>query len=162
MKGLKTGIVLLAMLNIVLFCTPPPDINKEETINNIHLKGKYTNADKNYFAQFFQEMQDAVNTKNAEKAFSFYSKDFMSDSGINLEELKKNTILVYKVYTKIKYEMKNISVHIQKTDAVSIDNYIYSAKPKKRGYKPLNYSGKERIYWKKEGDTWKIINWVYE
>lgn len=145
------------------FCTPPPDLPmKEEVVESIHIKGKYKKEDVEYFVKFFKEMQEAVNSKNAEKAFSFYSKDFMSDSGVKLDELKKNTILIYKVYDNVKYTMSDIKVHIREKEAVSTDDYTYSAKPITKGYKPLDYNGKERIYWEKEKDAWKIANWVYE
>ena len=162
MRFLKIFFSLLIILNILTLCSPPPEVIREETIGDIHLKGRYTQEDKEYFINFFKEMQEAVNSENAEKSFSFYSKEFMSDTGAKLDELKKNTILVYKVYDNIKYNMTGINVHIREKDAVSTDDYTYSAKPVARGYKPLNYKGKERIYWNKEKDTWKIVNWIYE
>ncbi len=148
------------ILNIFPFCSPPPF--REETIENIHFKGNYKKEDAVYFLRFFKEMQQAVISKNTEKAYSFYSEDFMSDSGVNLEKVKKNLIIINKAYGKINYIMSDVNVHIQKSQAVSTDKYIYSAMPIRKGYKVLNHKGKERIYWKKEKDKWKIINWVNE
>ncbi len=162
MRLWKVLFSVLITLNIFTFCTPPPDLIKEETIGDLHFKGKYTKEDTEYFVNFFKEMQEAVNSKDAEKAFSFYSKDFMSDSGVKLDELKKNTVLIYKVYDNVKYTMLNINLHIRDKEAVSTDDYAYSAMPIAKGYKPLDYKGKERIYWEKENNEWKIVNWVYE
>ncbi len=158
MKLLKILFILVMILTIFPFCSPPP--YREETIENIHFKGNYKKEDAVYFLRFFKEMQEAVISKNTEKAYSFYSKDFMSDSGVKLDKVKKNLAIINKAYSKINYTMSDVNVHIQKSQAVSMDNYTYFARPVKRGYEVLNHKGKERIYWKKEKDEWKIINWV--
>lgn len=144
-------------------CSPPLDIpEKEEVVKDTKFKGDYTEKDIEYFLSFFNEMKDSVKNGDAEKSFSFYSEDFMSDSGVNLEDLKKNTTQLYKAYNKIIYEMSDVKVHVKGDKAVTVDNYVYKATPVMKGYKFLNYSGKERIYWQKEKGKWKITNWVYE
>lgn len=162
MKFFKVFLMLTVILYVFVFCSPPPEMMKEEVAGNMHVKGSYSKDDVDYFLKFYKEMQEAVRTKNSEKAFSFYSKDFMSDAGVKLDELKKNTILLNKVYDKINYVISQVKIHIQGKLAVSTDNYSYSAVPLQKGYKSLNYKGSERIYWKKEKGTWKIVNWVYE
>ncbi len=163
MKLFKVLLIPAVIVSFFILCSPPPDIpEKEEVIKDTKFKGDYTKNDIEYFLSFFNEMRDSVKNRDAEKSFSFYSKDFMSDSGVNLEDLKKNTTQLYKVYNKIIYEMSDVKVHVKDDKAVTVDNYIYKATPIMKGYKLLNYSGKERIYWQKEKGKWKITNWVYE
>ena len=162
MKLFKILFILIIISSIMYTqCTPPPPL-KEEDIDGVHFKGDYKKEDVAHFLNFFKEMQEAGESKDTEKAFSFYSENFMSDAGVKLDELKKNTILVNKVYGKIKYKMSNVSLHIRNKEAVSTDDYIYSARSIKKGYKSLDLKGMERIYWSKESGEWEIINWVYE
>jgi hypothetical protein len=161
---MKARQILIGLFILFIFsqCTPPPQSVPEKKVDDVTFRGNFLEEDQMFFLQFVIDIQRAVNSKNAEKSFSFYSKNFMSDSGIDLAKLKKNTILVNQIYDDINYQISDITIHIGKGKAVSSDNFTYTAKPLKTGYKPLDYSGAERIYWKKENGSWKIINWIYE
>lgn len=163
MKLFRILLVILLIGVYLKSCSPPPDLpEKEEVVSNVKFKGDYTKDDVQHFLKFLKAMQKAVNEKNADASFSFYSEDFMSDSGVKLEDLKKNTELLYEVYSQVKYIVKDVKIYVKDDKAVSSDNFTYSAVPIAKGYKKLSYKGQERIYWQKEGDEWKIINWVYE
>jgi len=163
MKGLKGIVIFFLITGVIFACSPPPELpDKEEMVKNVKFKGSYSRDDVDYFLKFFNEMRESVKNEDAEKSFSFYSRDFMSDSGINLNDLKKNTELLYKAYDNIVYSVSDVQVHVKADKAVTTDNYFYKAGPAEEGYKPLNYKGRERIYWQKEKENWKIINWIYE
>ncbi len=159
-KGFYIVTIILNILIINVSCTKkkPEQVVK----GNITFKGNYQQNDMEYFMRFFKEMQNAVENRDAERAFSFYSKNFMNDMGISLKKLKSNTEKFYKDYDKIVYKMSNISVNLKDDKALSIDDFEFSAEPVKKGYEPIHYKGTERIYWQKENDTWKIVNWIYE
>ncbi len=163
MKLFKGIIIFNIIMAFFITCSPAPEIpEKVEVVKNVKFKGSYTKTDIDYFLVFIEEMRKAIQNKDAEKCFSFYSKSFMSDAGVNLNDLKKNTKLLYKAYKEINYEVSDMKVHVDKDNAVTTDEYIYTAKPANKEYKPLKYTGKERIYWQKEGNKWKIVNWIYE
>lgn len=147
-----------------LTCSAPPDNlpAKEEVVSNMKIKGDYIKNDIQYFLKFFADMQNAVSTKDTEKSFSYYADDFGKDSNINLSAMKKNIEFVNQSYKDINYTMKDLKVYIKGNEAISYDSYTYSAQPINMNLKPLAYSGKERIYWIKAGNSWKIVNWVYE
>ena len=93
MKYIRIIIIMLIAASLIGSCLKPPRAMKEETVNNILVKGNYTDADRDYFAGFFDEMQTAVNSKDAKKAFSFYSDDFMQmifSKFLNRSYLQKN------------------------------------------------------------------------
>ncbi len=156
---MKKRVTPYAMIIVLLISISCQKINNSQK-KGFLIKGVYSEEDVNFFTNFFKQMEEAVRTEDLEKSISFYSKDFMSDEGINLEQVKENTEFVYEHYDNINYKMSNIIVTLKNDKAVSIDNFEYSAEPVKESLKPLEYKGTERIYWKKEGDEWKIINWV--
>lgn len=164
MKILKGLLVFCTMVSVLITCGPPPEKlpEKEEVVQGMKIKGDYNKKDIDYFLEFFSAMQKAVNEKDTEKAFSFYSEDFGKDTGVNLTSLKKNLHDLNKNYKSIKYTMQNLKVYVREDNAVSDDVFLYNAVPVSRKFPALKYKGKERIYWKKEGQEWKIINWVYD
>ncbi len=150
------GVVLLGN------CTKRSPEQMIEKKGGIVFRGVHSKNDNEYFLSFFKRMQEAVANRDLEASFSFYSDKFMNDEGVKLDVLKRNTKILYKNYHNIVYKMTNIRVTIKDNRAVSVDEFSYSAEPIKRGYKKLNYTGTERIYWEKEGDNWKIVNWIFE
>ena len=86
----------------------------------------------------------------------------MKDAGKDMKTMKKNNEILNKSYKNISYTMSEIKVNIDGNSAVSSDKFIYSATPAVKGYKPIKKEGTERIYWKREEGTWKIVNWIYE
>ena len=80
------------IMSVFTSCTPPPESYKQVS-EDIKVKGSFTDKDTEYFIKYYREMQEAVKNKDADKAFSFYSKNFMSDAGIKLSQMKKNISL---------------------------------------------------------------------
>ncbi len=154
--SLSIGVILFAN------CTKKAPEKIIEKQGGVIFKGIHKRSDTAYFLKFFKEMREAVENKDLEQSFSFYSEEFKNDEGIKIDVLRRNTDVLYKNYKNIVYKMTNISVFIKGDKAISIDEFSYSAVPIERGYKKLNYTGTERIYWQKEADEWKIVNWIFE
>lgn len=123
-------------------------------------KGDYSQEDMSFFKGFFNEITEAARNKDTKKSFSFYSKSFMKEQGVMIFTIKKNIDYLYENYDDINYKMNNINLMIDKDKALSTDDFEYTARPVKEGMPELEYQGKERIYWKKEGNQWKIVQWV--
>ncbi len=153
----KSILMILVLLAFGTMC-----VKVEEKKNGFTVKGNYAESDVKFFTGFFSQMQQAVKDKNLDKSLSFYSKDFMSDEGADLNQIRKNTAYIYENYDNIIYVMKNIKINIKDNSAVSVDEFEYKADSKNKKLKNLNYTGRERIYWQKENGDWKIINWIYE
>jgi len=131
---------------------------EKSTKNHISVYGNAPKKSVMFFDDFYSAMIMASEKKDLDKSFSFYSTNFPA----NLEKLKENTKKMYENYKDIIYVPESIVVNIEGDSAITSDSYTFSAQPIKiKEYEPMNYSGKERIYWKKEGETWKIINWIY-
>lgn len=131
---------------------------EKSTKNHISVSGNAPKKSVMFFDDFYSAMIMASEKKDLDKSFSFYSTNFPA----NLEKVKENTKKMYENYKDIIYVPESIALNIKADSAITSDTYTFSALPIKiKEYKPMNYSGKERIYWKKEGDTWKIINWIY-
>ncbi|MDD5065492.1 MAG: hypothetical protein PHF84_00460 [bacterium] len=163
MNPIKLWRTSFLLMMAMIACVPPPGMNgREEKTGDMTIKGEYTKEDIDYFSGFRKNISEAIRNKDVEKAFLYYSEGFSSDTGVKLSELKKNTVLLYKVYEQINYSILDFSVNVKGGTAVSTDRFTYSASPVNLSYKPLDYQGKERIYWQKENGVWKIVNWIYE
>lgn len=163
MPLMKSFFCAAAITALCVFCSPPPDLPvREETADGLTIRGDYTKEDTAFFLDFRRIIQEAMREKSVDKAFAFYSDSFMSDTGLRLEEMKKNTRLLYRVYRDILYGVSDYSVSISKDTALSKDRFTFRAVPVNPAYKPLDQGGRERIYWQKENGQWKIVNWVYE
>ncbi len=131
-------------------------------IGKIKIKGKYTESDLDQFIKFYKSLKEAAEKEDLEMSISFFAPEFEKIAGIKIDELKENTAAVYRDYDNIKYTTSNVKIIITGNSALTIDDYEYKADPTIKGLKPLHYKGKEKIYWKKTGDKWQIINWIYE
>lgn len=163
MSLMKTLLSAMVLAGLCASCSPPPDLPvREETIDGMTIRGDYSKEDTAHFQNFRKTIPEAMREKDAERSLAFYSDSFMNDTGVKLEELKKNTRLLYRVYGDIQYSVSDFSVSVRKDTALSKDRYTFKAVPVNQAYKPLDYEGRERIYWQKEGGVWKIVSWVYE
>jgi hypothetical protein len=163
MKSVKWfgSVVLLSCL--LAFCAPPPELPKpEKIIENMTIKGDFSEADVRYFLDYRKQIEGAMKAMDVERSFAYYSPDFMNDARLKLEDLKKNTRIMFKAYRDIRYVISEFKVQVNRDTALSEDRFVFTAVPKDPSYKPLAYKGKERIYWQKQDNVWKIVNWVYE
>jgi len=134
----------------------------EEQKEGITIKGTFSKQDVDFFVQFVKEMENAVAQKDIEKCLSFYSENFLNEKNLDKNKARENTQYVFDNYTNIKYKMKNLVANVKNDKAVSVDEFEYSAYPIDKKLDKLEFKGKERIYWIKENNEWKIVNWVIE
>lgn len=161
MNGLKTLTGLfISTVFMMTSCGIGVD-TRQLTENRILMQGDYTRADMEFFDGFYSSIIKAIEEEDVDTSFGFYSDSFMDKPVSYLNGLRENTEKLYLRYRDILYDPENIIITVKSSEAVSTDEFRYSAVPEKSGSgSPLNYSGKERIYWKKEESGWKIVNWV--
>jgi len=152
--------ILVVLMQVILLCA----CSKEQSSDvNFSLKssGDLTKEDINFFKDFYVKMIKAVENEDVEMSFSFYSENFMKDS--EKEVLKKNIERLYSDYKNAVYVVENVSLVVKKDEAITEDDYSYSAIPEKTSedLKPIVLKGHERIYWRRENNLWKIYQWVY-
>jgi len=133
-----------------------------KTVNNIQVEGDCTAADVAFFDSFYTAMIQAVRTEDVDKSLSFYADGFKGLTDESMAGLRKNVAVLYANYRELVYSPDSIRLTARGSEAVTTDQYSYNAVPEdSRKFKPLNYSGRERIYWKKEDGAWKIMDWIY-
>lgn len=106
----------------------------------------------------------ALSSHDIEKIKTFYTKDYKSTDGFNLDELTKMLEKTYDAYKNIKYKTKITSIDINdswaliqmkdKTKASVYPTEIKEIKEEKKGI--LEGKSVYNLYLKKENNTWKI------
>lgn len=158
----KIVVVLSIMLGMLGFLFISGCSSHKSSGNNIKVSGQCSPADVTYFDGFYTMMIQSCVNEDAKASFGYYSTGFKGGSTEYMDKLKKNIITLYANYQKIKYDPSNISLTVQGDEAVTSDDFSYSAQPEKNSsVEALNYSGKERLYWKKENGAWRITEWIY-
>ncbi len=98
--------------------------------------------------------------KDVNKALSLYSDEFFYI--LSKEKFKNNIKTLFTYYNKIKYIPEKYKV-ILKKNTLLIENIVYyEAYPKSKKFAQIVYKGRERIYFKKEDDKWRIVAWIYD
>ena len=152
-------IIMAATAFFVFSCSPQGGV---KTANNIKVEGNCSAADVQFFDSFYSAMIKAVETEDLENSLAFYSEGFKGQTPEAQEGLRKNTTALYDNYRNIVYSPTEIRLLGGEDEAMTTDAYSFNAIPEDvRKFKPLTYSGRERIYWKKENGTWKIVDWIY-
>ncbi len=153
---LNLGLIIITMF-FLASCGSTTDKGQ-----SIKLNGKYSKADVAFFQDFYAGMVQAAQNEDIDKSLAFYSSSFKGASPGYLDKLRANIQSLYVNYKNITYVPKNVSLTIEGDDAMASDEYTYTAQPEAGSrFKPLDYSGKERIYWKKENNSWRIVEWIY-
>lgn len=128
----------------------------------IKVIGKASKDDIRFFQDFYSKMKLAIQNEDIEGSLSFYSEEFMANKPGQKEKLRSNIQSLYVNYIDISYLPTGISLSVENESAVTSDRYTYTAKPEPKSvYPKLDYQGNERIYWKKENGSWRIIEWIY-
>jgi hypothetical protein len=111
----------------------------------------------------FDEMIKAWNEHDLEKVFSFYSTNFITGDGINLEDYKDLTKSLFEAYPNIKIENQKRTIRSQDQYATvsGIDFFFGNSKDinkelNSRGF--LNAISQGQIFLQKYGKTWKIVS----
>jgi hypothetical protein len=133
-----------------------------KTANDIRVEGTCSAEDVRFFDSFYTSMIRAVEAEDLEKSLAFYSEGFKGQTPEQKEGLRRNTAALYANYKNIVYSPESIRLVGGQDEAMTTDDYSFNAIPEDvRKFKPLNYSGRERMYWKKENGAWKIVDWIY-
>jgi hypothetical protein len=111
----------------------------------------------------FEEMYIAWNNHDLDKLFSFYSKNFVTGDGINVEDYKELTKSLWEAYPNIKLENQKRTIRSQDQYAtVSIIDFFFGNS--KEVNKELNAKGflnaisQGQLFLQKFGKSWKIVS----
>lgn len=123
---------LLLVLSFILAC----QISEEERIY-----------------QILNQREEALQKKDLSLYLSCISKDYQ-DKEEDFTRLKKRMEGYFKTFDRIEYNSWDRSIQIERNTARVIQEFRLEVT---RGEKKNRYSGKEGLYFKKEGRKWRII-----
>ncbi len=108
-----------------------------------------------------EEIYSAWNAHDLDKLFSYYSNNFLTADGIDKNNYKKLTQLLWDTYPdiQIKNEKKTIRSQDQYATASVIDLFYGQSKDKNEQmaeYGKLNAISQGQIFFKKYGEEWKV------
>ncbi len=150
---MKKLFIFFILFSLLTPFTSAKEFNKNE-INEIKVVlNKHNRALKNHDFKTFQ---------------TFYSKDYMSADGFNVEDLTKMVEKTYNTYKNIKYETKVNSITTFDNIAIAQVSDRTTAKLYPQDNKKYNKKDKSKIglldgksvysiYLAKKGDSWRII-----
>jgi len=103
--------------------------------------------------QILNRRQEALQKKDLSLYLSCISKAYQ-DKEEDFNRLEKRIEGYFKTFDRIAYSSWDQSVHIEGETAMVIQQFHLEAE---KGEKKNRYSGKEALFFKKEGREWKII-----
>ena len=103
--------------------------------------------------QMMNRRQEALQKRDLSLYLSCISKDYQ-DKGEDVNRLEKRIDGYFKTFDRISYSSWDRSVQIDGETATVIQQFHLEVE---KGEKKNRYSGKEALFFKKEGRKWKII-----
>ena len=121
---------------------------------------------KSEIRQVLNQHSKAMSSHDVDKVKTFYSKDYKSTDGFNLEELVQMLKKTYSAYDNIKYKTKINTINtyddwalVQMSDKSSAVVYpVEDKEVKKEKMGKLTGSSVYNVYMKKTNDGWKIVS----
>jgi hypothetical protein len=143
---------------IILAIWSLPGISLAKDLEELAEKGRNIGVE-----IFLDDMYEAWNNHDAENVFKFYSKDFLTGDGVNLETYRTLTENLWQAYPDIKIENQKRTIRSQDqySTVSGIDFFFGKSKDPNveldaNGY--LNAISQGQIFLRKFGNEWKIVS----
>ena len=120
--------------------------------------GELAEADRTFFADFYGNVGKYVGEKNSSKMLSFFSKAFVGQQGESLTQVQKNLPAAYNQVKSMAYDVSQVRLTVEGPKNL-IAEHVFRTTITQADSQVEKSQGKERLYWRKEANQWKILHW---